>query len=252
MDWQQLQRDWDAQQRTYMPDREERFTAMLDAVEAVVGDAPRILDLAGGTGSITLRARRRFPKSSSVIVDVDAALLTIAAGTFADDDRVQVVTADLASEAWLEALPSDVSFDAVLTATALHWLPTERVAQVYAEAGSVLARPGLFANADHMPDDGLVTTTETLSGFRESQRLQALAASGATDWEGWWDRLRATPPLAGAVAARDARFAARRGSAHTESSMPVSWHVATLRAAGFAEAGLVWRGFTDGVVVGIR
>jgi len=34
--------------------------------------------------------------------------------------------------------------------------------------------------------------------------------------------------------------------------MPASWHVATLRAAGYAETGLVWRGFTDAVVVGTR
>jgi hypothetical protein len=103
-----------------------------------------------------------------------------------------------------------------------------------------------------MPDDGLVTTTETLAAFRETQRQQLLAEPDATDWEGWWDQLRAEPELADAVAARDARFAERRGSAHTESELPVSWHVATLRAAGFNEAGLVWRGFTDGVVVGLR
>jgi SAM-dependent methyltransferase len=253
VDWERLQHDWDAQQQTYLPDREERFTAMLDAVEALVGDAPRILDLAGGTGSITLRARRRFPKSTSVLVDVDAALLRIAAGTFAADERVQVLTADLATPDWLESVPSEPGqFDAVLTATALHWLPAERVAQVYAEAGSLLASPGLFANADHMPDDGLPTLTDKLLGFRESRRVQVTVSAGATDWEGWWDRLRDEPELAAAVAARDARFAERRGSAHTESEMPVSWHAATLRAAGFSEAGLVWRGLADGIVVGLR
>jgi SAM-dependent methyltransferase len=252
VDWQQLQREWDAQQETYLPDREERFTAMLDAVEAIAGDAPRILDLAGGTGSITLRARRRFPKATSVLVDIDAALLAIAAGTFATDEAVTVIAADLATPAWLEALPDGSTFDAILTATALHWLPAERVADIYAEAASVLASPGIFANADHLPDDGLVTTDERLSAFRETRRLETLAASDVLDWEGWWDRLRVEPELAAAVVERDAHFAERRGSAHTESTMPVSWHVASLRAAGFAEAGLVWRGFGDAAVIGVR
>lgn len=253
MDWEALQRDWDAQQSTYLPDREERFTAMLDAVQAIVGDAPRILDLAGGTGSITRRALRRFPAARSVVVDVDAALLAIASGTFADDDRVVVASADLATPAWLDALPEQgPAFDAVLTATALHWLPAERVAQVYAEAATVLARPGVFANADHAPDDSLPATSEVLGAYRDTQRSRLMAATGATDWDGWWERLRDVPELRDAVAERDARFAERGGSSHTESAMPASWHVATLRASGYAEAGLVWRGFTDAVVVGTR
>jgi SAM-dependent methyltransferase len=253
VDWEALQRDWDAQQSTYLPDREERFTAMLDAVEAITGDAPRILDLAGGTGSITRRALARFPAARSVVVDVDAALLAIAAGTFADDDRVTVVSADLATPAWLDALPSQgAAFDAVLTATALHWLPSERVAQVYAEAASVLAHPGLFANADHASDDGLPATSEVLSAYRDAQRSRLMSDSGATDWDGWWERIRDVPELSAAVAARDARFAERGGSSHTESAMPASWHVATLRASGYVEAGLVWRGFSDAVVVGTR
>jgi len=252
VNWQQLQQVWDAQQLTYLPDREERFAAMLDAVEAVVGDAPRILDLAGGTGSITLRALQRFPRATSVVLDVDAALLAIAAGTFEGDDRVRVVPADLATSAWSASLAGWPGFDAVLTATALHWLPAERVAEVYAEAGSLLSHPGLFANADHMADDGLPGLSESLTAYREAKRLRLLATSDATDWDGWWDRLRSEPELAPAVAARDARFAERGGSAHTESSFPASWHVATLRAAGFTEAGLLWRGLTDAIAVGTK
>jgi SAM-dependent methyltransferase len=253
MDWQQLQQDWDAQQEIYMPDREQRFAAMLDTVGAAVGAAPRILDLAGGTGSITRRALSRFPGGSSVIVDIDAALLAIAAGTFADDERVRVTAADLATPDWRTTLGADDgSFDAVLTATALHWLPAERVATVYAEAGALLRSGGIFANADHMADDGLRTLTESLGAFSEARHARLMESPGATDWDGWWAKLRAEPELASAVAARDARFAGRGGSAHTESTMPSAWHIASLVDAGYAEAGLVWRGLTDAVVVGVR
>lgn len=252
MDWTRLQGEWDAQQETYLPDREQRFAAMLDAVEAVAGDAPRILDLAGGTGSITRRALERFPKATSVVLDVDAALLAIASGTFAGDHRVRVVTVDLATPDWLSGLGEPAgSFDAVLTATALHWLPAERVAGIYAEAATLLRTGGVFANADHMADEGLPSLTESLTRFDDARRAQVYAA-GATDWDGWWEWLRAEPELADAVAARDARFAERGGSSHTESTMPSIWHVATLRAGGYREAGLVWRGLTDAIVVGLR
>ncbi len=78
MDWTAWQQRWDAQQQAYLPDREERFTAVLDAVEAACGRAPRVLDLAGGTGSITRRVLARFPAATSTVLDVDAALLAIA------------------------------------------------------------------------------------------------------------------------------------------------------------------------------
>ncbi len=131
MTWERWQQRWDLQQHAYMPDREERFTAMLDAVEATCASAPAVLDLAGGTGSITRRLLSRLPQSTSTVLDVDAALLMIARGSFADDPRVRVCRADLATPAWRRDLPDpDASFDAVLTATALHWLTPERVAAV--------------------------------------------------------------------------------------------------------------------------
>jgi SAM-dependent methyltransferase len=253
MDWDRLQQVWDAQQLSYMPDREERFAAMLDTVEAVVGTSPRILDLAGGTGSISIRALTRFPDATSVIVDVDAALLAIAAGSFEGDDRVRVAAIDLGTPRWLQALGEDNgSFDAVLTATALHWLPAERVANLYAEVGTVLRPGGIFANADHMVDDGMPTLTEALKRLEKARQAKAQAAADVVDWDGWWELLRATPELAEAVAARDAHFADRGGSNHTESTMPAHWHIAALRAGGYTEAGLVWRGLTDAVVVGSR
>ncbi len=104
MDWTAWQQRWDAQQQAYLPDREERFTAVLDAVEAGCGRAPRVLDLAGGTGSITRRVLTRFPAATSVVLDVDAALLAIARGSFTGDPRVRVCSADLATPGWLEQL----------------------------------------------------------------------------------------------------------------------------------------------------
>lgn len=101
-----------------MPDREERFRVMLDMVEALVGTAPRVLDLACGTGSITDRVLKRFPQSTSTGVDLDPALLTIARGHFAGDPRVTFVTADLKDPDWRSALPHG-PFDAILTGKSL-------------------------------------------------------------------------------------------------------------------------------------
>jgi trans-aconitate methyltransferase len=65
VDWQRWTTSWDRQQEGYLPDREQRFTAMPDMVEAVYGSASRVLDLACGPGSITDRVLRRFPRLES-------------------------------------------------------------------------------------------------------------------------------------------------------------------------------------------
>jgi SAM-dependent methyltransferase len=252
MDALELQRRWDAQQETYMPDREQRFAVMLDAVEATVGDAPRVLDLAGGTGSISRRVLDRFPAANTVIVDIDAALLAIARATFAADDRARVVSADLATPEWVAALDEPVgSFDAVLTATALHWLTADRVSGAYAEAGSLLRAGGVLINADHMADPGLPTLAPMLEAYASEQARRRQALDGAEDWAQWWVTLRAVPDLADAVAERDRRFA-ERDAHHTELDEPSSWHIDALRTAGFSEAGLLWRSSQDAAVIGMR
>ena len=116
-DWGAWQESWDRQQEWYMPDREERFRIMLDMVEALVGTAPRVLDLACGTGTVTARLLARLPDAVSTGVDLDPALLAIAEGTFAGDERVTLVNADLKDPQWAARLPYD-SYDAVLTGSA--------------------------------------------------------------------------------------------------------------------------------------
>jgi SAM-dependent methyltransferase len=251
MDWESWQQRWDLQQQAYLPDREERFAAMLDAVEAACGPAPRMLDLAGGTGSITRRLLARLPQATSVVLDVDAALLTIARGSLGDDPRVRVRQADLATPAWRDQLAEpDGSFDAVLTATALHWLTPDRLAGVYSEATALLRPGGVLVNADRMPDPGLTTLDDALSRIIDRRTAELRSGTTTPNWNQWWDELRADPVLAGPTAERDARFAERAGDHHTESLMPSQWHVDALRSAGCVEAGLVWRGLQDAAVLG--
>ncbi|MHB1526311.1 MAG: class I SAM-dependent methyltransferase [Candidatus Dormibacteria bacterium] len=253
MDWTSLQQQWDSQQQAYLPDREDRLGALLDVVQAACGPAPRVLDLAAGTGSITRRLLSRLPGASAVLVDVDPALLAIAAGTFAGDQRVGICRANLATSGWRDALgESDGSFNAVVSATALHWLTPDRVAGVYHEAGALLSAGGVLANADHMGDEGLASLSASFQRLVEARSAGLREQTGALDWDGWWTMLRNQPELAALVAERDEVFRPRDGSSHTESELPSSWHIAALQAAGFRHAGVAWRALNDALVVGIR
>ncbi|MFF5830734.1 class I SAM-dependent methyltransferase [Streptomyces bacillaris] len=245
-DWRSWQESWDRQQEWYMPDREERFRVMLDMVEAVVGPAPRVLDLACGTGSITDRLLQRFPDATSTGVDLDPALLAIARGTFEGDDRVTFVTADLKDPEWTARLPH-TSYDAVLTATALHWLHSEPLAALYGQLGKLVRDGGVFMNADRTidPDTPRINAAERAHRHAGMDRAKA---AGALDWADWWALAAADPVLAGPTAERFAIY-----GEHADGDMPsAAWHARTLLASGFTEARTVWASPSDSLVLAVK
>ncbi|NDZ80215.1 class I SAM-dependent methyltransferase [Streptomyces sp. SID10853] len=253
-DWQAWQDSWDRQQEWYMPDREERFRVMLDMVEALVGPEPVVLDLACGTGSITDRVLRRFPGARSTGVDLDPVLMTIARGHFAGDDRVEFVTADLTDPRWTDALPHR-SYDAVLTATALHWLDTEPLRALYGHVAGVLREGGAFLNADHMVDESAPRINAAAQAFHTA-RKERERSGGALDWAAWWSEAADDPGLREPARLRFERLGDPRNpaAAKTPTDRPTSarWHADTLRAQGFAEARQAWCSPSDALMVGLR
>lgn len=245
-DWRAWQDSWDRQQEWYMPDREERFRVMLDMVEALVGREPRVLDLACGTGSITDRLFQRFPGATSTGVDLDPALLAIAGGYFAGDSRLTLVRADLKDPDWTAKLPYD-SYDAVLTATALHWLHTEPLAVLYGQLAGLVRPGGVFMNADHMTDPATPRINEAERAHRHREMDRA-KAEGALDWADWWDLAAKDPVLAGPTAERFAIY-----GEHADGDTPsAEWHATTLIGAGFGEARAVWSSPSDSLMLALK
>ncbi|MER5204417.1 class I SAM-dependent methyltransferase [Streptomyces sp. NPDC002825] len=245
-DWADWQRSWDRQQEWYMPDREERFGVMLDMVEALVGPEPRVLDLACGTGSITSRLLQRFPGATSTGVDLDPALLAIAEGSFAGDERVTFVAADLKDPAWAASLPHE-TYDAVLTATALHWLHSGPLTALYGQLAGLVRDGGVFMNADHMIDES-TPRINAAERARRHARMDREKAAGVLDWADWWALAAKDPVLAEPTARRFEIY-----GEHADGDTPsAGWHVDTLRAAGFAEARPVWASPSDVLVLAVR
>jgi len=231
-----------------MPDREHRIAAMLDAVDAVTdGAPPRVLDLAGGTGTISLRALARFPGAVATVLDQDPVLLSLARGSLAG--QATVVAADLGRSQWVDVLPHR-DYDAVLTATALHWLPADRVAALYAEVRAVLRPGGVFVNADHMPDDSTPVLTKRIMARADTHRHARYRTGAALSWQEWWARAAADEDLASLVRDRERIYPADHHN--QEWTPPATWHVNALTAAGYAEAGVLWRSGADAAVIGLK
>jgi trans-aconitate methyltransferase len=241
MDTNELRRTWEAQQSLHAPDRELRFQLMLDHVEHLAGTPERVLDLACGPGSITRRVRSRFPFATVLALDLDPLLLRLARDAFADDDHVTVVRRNLNDADWYQDI--EPGFDAVLTATATHWLPRPALAHVYAGIAELLRPGGVFANSDHMPiaDPVLRESADAL----HRHRLESAFAAGAESCDEWYHRAYAGTGL---WDERQQTFSHWTG----DLLEPAAYHLDLLRRAGFRAAGVVWRRGNDALTIAQR
>ena len=96
---------WDRQQEVYMPDREERFTALIDAVEAGTGRPdPLVLDLGCGPGSLAVRLLARLPEATVVAVDADPVTLALGRAGYAAVSGLRFADLDLRTTGWSSRL----------------------------------------------------------------------------------------------------------------------------------------------------
>jgi SAM-dependent methyltransferase len=240
------QHSWDELEDTLVGDRALRIDALLDAVEAVAGPAPTVLDLGCGTGTVTRRLLSRLPSAHTIALDVDPVLLTIAAATFAGDSRVRIARADLRDPAWTTSVP-EAPVDAVVTATALHWLPEPAVTRLYRDLSRMVRPGGIVAHAEQMPlaTPRLASALTALDGARHPG-----PAARREAWDAWWAHAAQDPALATALDERRTVFATSYPT--EEFSPPADWHIASLLAAGFTEATVTWRSGHAAVVTALR
>jgi len=233
---------WDRQQQVYMPDREERFTALIDAVAAAAGRPdPLVLDLGCGPGSLSTRLLDRLPQASVIAIDADAVLLALGRAAAAGRPGLRFADHDLRSAGWAAALGLDRPADAAVSTTALHWLGPGELARMYAEAATVLRPGGVLLNGDHLADDEQAAPTLVRLGraLAEAEEHRQYPGGHAEDWTDWWAAALADPALAREAADREQRTA---GPHHHGSESPrLQTHITALRSAGFAEVGTLWQ-----------
>jgi SAM-dependent methyltransferase len=235
---------WDAQQQLYMPDREERFTALIDAVEAGTGrDDPLVLDLGCGPGSLAVRLLERIPGASVVAIDDDPLLLALGRAAHGGLPGLRFADQDLRAPGWAGALALDRAADAAVSTTALHWLRAGALRSMYAQLATVLRPGGLLLDGDHLKEDETAAPTLARLGEalteRAAQRLSGGRLADQEDWKAWWQAATADPELAGPAAERQQRRLSE--DHHGAESVLLGEHVAALRAAGFTEIGTLWQ-----------
>jgi len=238
---------WDRQQEGYVPDREERFTALIDAVEAGTGRPdPLVLDLGCGPGSLSARLLERLPQATVVAIDTDPLLLALGRGAHPGRRELRFADLDLRTPGWAAALDLERPADAAVSTTALHWLPESALRTAYAELAAALRPGGLFLNGDNLQ----VSTPELNRlerALNERATRRRFGDDAPEDWRQWWDAAAADPALSALVALR-AEAASHNGSESTHLAV----HTAALRDAGFGETGTIWQHGDNRLLCAIR
>lgn len=228
---------WDRQQELYMPDREERFTALIDAVQSGTGRPdPLILDLGCGPGSLGTRLLDRLP--AATVVGVDADPVTLALGRAAHADQIIFTDVDLRVPGWSDGLELNRRADAVVSTTALHWLAPAELGAVYADLAALLRPGGLFLNGDHFRS-GSPVLSRLEHAIPELEYRRRFPGGHAENWGEWWDAAAADQDLGPLVTERSRLFPA--GGHDSEESGLLSTHMDALRTAGFTEIGTLWQ-----------
>ncbi len=250
LNWHEWIQRWDRQQSGYLPDREQRFTAMLDVLEALLPEKFVALDLACGPGSISQRLLQRFPQARCVAVDFDPVLLLLGQKELGDmQDRLRWVEVDLRDPAWHTQLGEE-HVDAVLSTTALHWLTPSTLVQVYHRLGKLVRSGGVFLNGDEFEFGPHMPNFRKVDEFVPERVTRDIAIhSGTEGWSEWWENLKREPGMDDLFAERQRRII---DGAHHDSHPIVELHEAALRDAGFREVGVIWQHLGNRVVMGVR
>jgi SAM-dependent methyltransferase len=233
---------WDRQQEESLPDREDRFTALIDAVEEATGRPdPLVLDLGCGPGSLSVRLLDRLPHATVIGIDADPVSLTLAQAAYSGRAGLRLVDLDLRVPGWSARLGLDRPADAAVSTTALHWLRENELRAMYAELATVLAPAGLLLNGDHFTLDAkespVLARLDLALRRREDQRR--FPDGHGEGWSAWWVAAAADPVLAGHVAERERRHV--EAGHHGSESTQLASHVDALTQAGFAEVGTLWQ-----------
>ena len=248
-DWAGWFKRWEAQQGLYLPEREARFGVMIEILRAIVGNAPTVIDLGSGPGSLAQRVADGLPDAHVVAVDADPLLLELGRQAVGDrGGRIRWVDADLRDSELALRLGLNGTADAAVSTTALHWLSPEELIVLFRRLTHLLRPGGVFINGDHLTfDHDQSRIARAVNRVREKGAHEPPGA-GVETWTEWWASIEADPTLAKLVAERKSRWG---GHADYHSPAEATFMSAALLREGFSEVGTVWQWLDNRVLVAI-
>ena len=245
LDWQYWVERFEKMQKRYLVRWEERFEIIIRLVRAKLGEVELIVDLGCGAGSMSERILKEIDQCEVVAIDFDPTLLMLAEARLAKfGRRVRIVQKDLRQQSWTECIKGTT--DAVVSATALHWVSAEQLAVLYGQLADILRPGGIFLNADHVASE-----SPAIQKSWEEHRQAMRRKEGHGEAENWGEFFQAYAQALGTDVDGIRQEIIGQWVA-VEEGLPLAWHFDRLRECGFASVDCFWRCDCDAVYGAIR
>jgi SAM-dependent methyltransferase len=245
LDWKYWVKRWDQMQAHYLVQRTERLRTIVNLIGQTQHSVNTVLDLGCGTGSLTVSVLEDFPHAISTGIDFDPTILWLAKARLKSyGSRVRLILTDLRDRTWLKYVPSP--FDAVISATALHWFKPDELCELYRQVAQILRPGGILLNADHVGSDhqGIQRAWEK----HQSTMLAEEGESDGGDWDSFWNGYSQDLGI-------DIHNIHKRviggWEGGAEEGLPLTWHFDRLRECGFTSVDCFWRSDCDAIYGGI-
>jgi tRNA (cmo5U34)-methyltransferase len=211
---------YDRARRNLVPCFDDFYRTALELLPFKSDDRFEALDLGAGTGLLSAMIAEAFPKARLTLFDLTPEMLMIARQRLKPlGKRVRFVTADFAA-----AAPSK-SYDAVVSALAIHHLPDSGKRHLFADIFKYLTSGGVLINADQVAG-------ETAAIDQRSLQM-------------WIKRARELK-----VSERDLNAALERMKQDLPAT--VGQQLAWMRESGFTEVSCAYRNLIFAVVSGTK
>jgi tRNA (cmo5U34)-methyltransferase len=185
------------------------------------------LDLGAGTGAASRAILERYPRSSALLADFSAAMMTAGERELEPfAGRYRYVEFDMSAGPWPAAIP--VALDAVVTSMCVHHLPDERKQGLFTEIFEHLVPGGWYLNFDPVrAEDAVVEAT--------------------------WARVNddRDPEAAAKRRSRTPQEQARYDN-HVRYLTPLARQLGYLRSAGFGGIDVYWKNLENVIYGGCR
>jgi tRNA (cmo5U34)-methyltransferase len=207
-----------ALRRRLVPGYDEFYGAVVDVLSLSAQPPRRVLDLGAGTGLLSARIAEAFPDTEFELLDGSEPMLAEARVRLGDAVAA-VHVADMA-----DPLPAG-SFDAIVSALAIHHLTDADKRHLFSRAREALVAGGVFVNAEQVAGP-----TDELTAIYNSIWERDCRALGATEEE-----------LDGA-----------RERMRHDRCVDVGSQLAWMREAGFGAADCVYKSWRFAVLAGFK
>jgi tRNA (cmo5U34)-methyltransferase len=158
--------------RAGIPLAQEQIGIMLAILSSRAEPVTRFLDLGCGDGILGAAILWRYPESSGILADFSEPMLAQAREKLRDcAPRLTFLNVDYADQAWVHAVQSAKSFDAIVSGYSIHHQPDARKREIYAEIFNLLKPGGWFINIEH-----IAPATQLITDMFESHIIEARVA----------------------------------------------------------------------------